>query len=93
MEVEINNNNLCPVGKTLTANGMLDIYANNSISSISFPFLSSLHNEYINTIYVSKPSLNTNNYNLIMEIPNLLGMDILQRYKIYYDNKHVYLEK
>jgi hypothetical protein len=93
MEVGINNNNLSFVGQTRTANGMLNTYANNNISSISFSLPSSLHNEYINTINVSKPSLNTNNYNSIMEIPSLLGMDILQRYKIYYDKNHVYLEK
>ncbi len=53
----------------------------------------SFHSEQLNVIHVSKPVITKSNYDAIMSLPSLLGMDFLQRYKICFENTQVILEK
>jgi hypothetical protein len=58
---------------------------------IYYSYLSqySIHCELLSTIYISKPKVDLKNFDTIMRIPSLLGMDFLQRYNIYFkNNKH-----
>ena len=53
----------------------------------------SIHFETLNIIHVSKPDISPQNYDVIMSLPSLLGMDFLQRYKICFERNQVILEK
>lgn len=53
----------------------------------------SIHFEILQIILVSKPIITSENYDAIMGLPSLLGMDFLQRYKMSFRNNQVILEK
>jgi hypothetical protein len=55
-------------------------------------FLTSMehrHREIVKVIHVSRLPLTSDNY----KVPSLLGMDVLQHYKISFPDNHVLLEK
>jgi hypothetical protein len=50
--------------------------------------------EYFEAIYVAKPMIeNEDEYRLVMEIPSVLGIDVLKNYKIEFSNDTVLLER
>jgi hypothetical protein len=53
----------------------------------------SIHIERLKIIHISKPIITLENYDAIMRLPSLLGMDFLQRYRMSYKNNQVILEK
>ena len=52
-----------------------------------------MHWEPLRTVLVSKPAKIRENYDTIMSLPSLLGMDVLQNYTISFPNNRVVLEK
>jgi hypothetical protein len=49
--------------------------------------------EPLNKVLVSKPVVTWENYDTVMSVPSLLGMDVLQNYTISFPNNRVILEK
>ncbi|MDQ6723056.1 MAG: hypothetical protein M3Z01_02155 [Thermoproteota archaeon] len=50
--------------------------------------------EHFNAIYISKPMIkNEEEYKVIIDIPSVLGIDILKNYKIEFSNETVLLER
>jgi hypothetical protein len=57
------------------------------------PFKNSMHFEILNPIHIAKPRVNMQNYETVMRVPSLLGMDFLERYKIYFEGSRAILKK
>jgi hypothetical protein len=89
----INNYNL-PIEKTHTSTGSMDLLKLDDII-LSFYFNDKCYfAEYIEAIYAAKPLIkNEDEYKVMMEIPSVLGMDILKNYKIEFSNDIVLLER
>jgi hypothetical protein len=89
----INNYNL-HIAKTHTSIGSMDLLKLDDII-LSFYFNDKCYfAEYIEAIYAAKPLIkNEDEYKAMMEIPSVLGMDILKNYKIEFSNDIVLLER
>ncbi len=89
----INNYNL-PTEKTQTAIGTMSLLRLENIM-ITF-YLNELcfFAEHFNAIYISKPMIkNEEEYKVMIDIPSVLGIDILKNYKIEFSNETVLLER
>jgi hypothetical protein len=89
-------------GKLVRSRGIGGVTVNNvqlygcAVYYFPLPVLNnytSVHFENLNVIHVSKPTITQENYDAIMALPSLLGMDFLRRYKICFEGNQVTLEK
>jgi predicted aspartyl protease len=89
----INNHNL-DIEKTHTSIGSMDLLKLEDVI-LTFYFDSRCcFAEYFEAIYVAKPMIeNEDEYRLVMEIPSVLGIDVLKNYKIEFSNDTVLLER
>ena len=89
----INNHNL-DIEKTQTSIGPMDLLKLEDVI-LTFYFNSRCcFAEYFEAIYVAKPMIeNEDEYRLVMEIPSVLGIDVLKNYKIEFSNDTVLLER
>jgi hypothetical protein len=71
----------------------VDNVALNNCAVYYFDSFNSMHLELLNPIHVAKPQINSQNYQAVMGFPSLLGMDFLERYKIYFKGSQAILEK
>ena len=60
---------------------------------LAFDLKQSLHIEKLLTINILHPPLNSKMFNDMLLLPSVLGMDILGRYYLHFDNTAVILEK
>lgn len=49
--------------------------------------------ERMKQVHISVPNVRAENYEAIMSIPSLLGIDFLQRYALKFENMFVHLER
>ena len=89
----INDRNL-DIEKTQTSIGSMDLLQLEDVI-LTFYFDSRCcFAEYFEAIYVAKPMIeNEDEYRLVMEIPSVLGIDVLKNYKIEFSNDTVLLER
>jgi hypothetical protein len=89
----VNNHNLT-IEKIHTSTGSMDLLKLDDII-LAFYFNDKCYfTEYIDAIYVARPMIkNEDEYKVLMEIPSVLGMDILKNYKIEFSDDVVLLER
>lgn len=88
------NNYYLDTEKTQTSIGSMDLLKLKDVE-ISFYYNDKCYfAEYLEAIYVAKPLItNEEDYKLMMDIPSVLGIDILENYKIEFSNDVVMLER
>ncbi len=91
---ELINNHKLAIEKTQTSTGSMDLLRLDD-TILSFYFNDKCYfAEYIEAIYIAKPIIkNEEEYKLMINIPSVLGMDILKNYKIEFSNDIVLLER
>jgi hypothetical protein len=60
---------------------------------LSFDLGNCVISEKMKQVHVSFPTVTPENYDMIKQIPSLLGIDFLQRYTIRFDNMFAYLDR
>ena len=77
-----------------TANGIIDSLVIPDVALTFLNFPNSLHSDLINKILIPLPKLYKSNFQLsVNNSSNILGLDVLKRYKIQFTEDAVYLEK
>jgi hypothetical protein len=76
----------------LGISGTVPTYAINDCA-LSFVVGNCVISEKMEQVYISSPTITSENYNMIKQIPSLLGIDFLQRYTIRFDNMFAYLDR
>ncbi|MGN6346209.1 MAG: hypothetical protein ACTHME_00750 [Candidatus Nitrosocosmicus sp.] len=91
---ELINNYGLDAEKTQTSIGSMDLLKLNDVV-ISFYYDDKCYfAEYFKAIYVARPVIkNETEYRLMMDIPSILGIDILKNYTISFSNNSVILER
>jgi hypothetical protein len=82
-----------PSASTVVASGDRVSMSVISNCGISFDLVKSRHMELLDVVHIFRPELTPENFDNMMSIPSLLGMDILSRYYVSFDSNFVILEK
>lgn len=91
---ELINNYDLDEEKTQTSIGTMNILKLNDVILSFYLDDKCYFAEYFEAIYVAKPAINNKEqYKFVMNIPSVLGIDILKNYKIEFSNNMVILER
>ena len=89
----INNHNL-KIEKTQTSIGSMDLLKLEDVILTFYFHKQCCFAEYFEAIYVAKPLIKSEEeYGLVMDIPSVLGIDVLKNYRIEFSNDAVFLER
>jgi hypothetical protein len=89
----VNNHNL-DIEKTQTSIGCMDLLKLEDVILTFYFNKRCCFAEYFEAIYVAKPLIKSEEeYRLVMDIPSVLGIDVLKNYKIEFSNDSVLLER
>jgi hypothetical protein len=88
------NNYFLDTEKTQTSIGSMDLLKLKDVVLSFYIDDKCYFAEYLEAVYVAKPLItNGEEYKLMMDIPSVLGIDILKNYKIEFSNDVVILER